>query len=46
MYIAVFLTNVEIPIITTSLVGITDDLGSYDRASWITSSYLLAYVGT
>jgi MFS family permease len=43
--IALFLTNIEIPIVTTSVATITDDLGSFDRASWITSAYLLGYVG-
>lgn len=40
-----FLTNLEIPIVTTALVGITTDLGGFDRANWITSAYLLGYVG-
>ena len=43
--IALFLTNLEIPIVTTSIVTITDDLGGFDKASWIISSYLLGYVG-
>ncbi|PVI01613.1 MFS general substrate transporter [Periconia macrospinosa] len=45
MCIALFLTNLEIPIVTTSLVAITDDLGGFDKAGWLISSYLLGYVG-
>lgn len=44
--IALFLTNLEIPIVTTSVVAITDDIGGFDKASWLISSYLLGYVGT
>ncbi|KAF1973917.1 MFS general substrate transporter [Bimuria novae-zelandiae CBS 107.79] len=44
MTIALFLTNLEIPIVTTSVVGITNDLGGFDKAGWLISSYLLGYV--
>ena len=40
-----FLVNLEIPIVTTSLVAITNDLHSFDQISWIISAYLLGYVG-
>ncbi|VUC24636.1 unnamed protein product [Clonostachys rosea] len=43
--LCLFLTNLEIPIVTTSLIGITDDLGDFNKASWVISSYLLGYVG-
>jgi MFS family permease len=45
LIISLFLANIEIPIVTTSIVTITDDLGGFDRASWITSAYLLGFVG-
>jgi hypothetical protein len=32
MSTALFLTNLEIPIVTTSVVAITDDIGGFDRA--------------
>lgn len=35
----------EIPIVTTSLVAITNDLGNVDNIGWVISSYLLGYVG-
>lgn len=40
-----FLTNLEIPIATTALVDITEDLGGFDKSSWVISAYLLGYVG-
>jgi MFS family permease len=43
--LSLFLTNLEIPIVTTSLVAITADLGGFDKVSWLISSYLLGYVG-
>jgi len=43
--LCLFLTNLEIPIVTTALVGITNDLGGFDKSSWIISAYLLGYVG-
>ncbi|EMR65128.1 putative efflux pump antibiotic resistance protein [Eutypa lata UCREL1] len=43
--IMLFLVQIEISIVTTSLVAITNDLGGFDTASWVVSSYLLGYVG-
>lgn len=40
-----FLSNLEIPVVTTALVGISDDLGGFRKASWVTTSYLLGYAG-
>lgn len=40
-----FLTNLEIPIVTTALVDITSELGGFNKASWIISAYLLGYSG-
>lgn len=36
----------EIPIVTTSIVGITNDLQGFSQSSWLTAAYLLTYVGT
>ncbi|KAF2659746.1 MFS multidrug transporter-like protein [Lophiostoma macrostomum CBS 122681] len=41
----VALTSLEVPVVTTSVATITDDLGRFDKATWITSAYLLGYVG-
>ncbi|KAK6844179.1 MFS multidrug transporter-like protein [Apiospora arundinis] len=43
--IMLFLVQTEISIVTTSLVAITQDLGGFNIASWVLSSYLLGYVG-
>ena len=40
-----FLTNLEIPIVVTALVGITNDVGGFQLTSWIVAAYLLGYVG-
>ena len=40
-----FLTNLEIPIVSTSLVGITNDLQGFSRSRWMVTAYLLTYVG-
>ncbi|PVH92041.1 MFS multidrug transporter-like protein [Periconia macrospinosa] len=40
-----FLQNIEIPIVVTALVSITDDIKGYGRVHWIVSAYLLGYVG-
>ncbi|GAM41182.1 hypothetical protein TCE0_041r14117 [Talaromyces pinophilus] len=43
-YETYFLTQVEITIVTTSLVSITNHVGGFDKASWIMSAYLLGFV--
>ncbi|PVI05167.1 MFS multidrug transporter-like protein [Periconia macrospinosa] len=43
--ISLFLTNLEIPVVTTALISITDDLGGLDHSAWVVSAYLLGYVG-
>lgn len=35
----------EIPIVTTSIVGVTNDLQGFSESSWLTTAYLLTYVG-
>ncbi|KAI0396977.1 major facilitator superfamily domain-containing protein [Xylariaceae sp. FL0594] len=42
--VMMFLTNLEVPVVTTALVAITNDLGSFDNAGWVVASYLLGYV--
>lgn len=43
--LGLFLTSLEIPIVTTSLVAITNDFGEFNNVGWVISSYLLGYVG-
>ncbi|CAJ2502464.1 Uu.00g098580.m01.CDS01 [Anthostomella pinea] len=42
--IMMFITNLEVPVVTTALVAITDDLGGFDSVGWVVASYLLGYV--
>ncbi|KAI0006766.1 putative multidrug resistance protein fnx1 [Xylariaceae sp. FL0662B] len=42
--IMMFLTNMEVPVVTTALVAITDELGGFDTVGWVVASYLLGYV--
>lgn len=43
--LCLFLANLEVSIVSTSLVSITDDLKGFSRTSWIVSGYLLTYTG-
>lgn len=40
-----FMVTFEIPVVATSIVAITDDLGGSENSSWLLTSYLLGYVG-
>lgn len=40
-----FLAGMDMTIASTSLVAITNDLGNFERASWILTSYSLGYIG-
>ncbi|KAI1179865.1 drug resistance transporter [Nemania sp. FL0916] len=41
--LGVFLVNLEISIVSTSLVSITNDLKHFSQASWVVTAYLLSY---
>ncbi|KAJ5683637.1 MFS general substrate transporter [Penicillium macrosclerotiorum] len=43
--LCLFLTNLEIPIVSTALVSIAGDLGGLDKIYWITTAYMLGYAG-
>jgi hypothetical protein len=43
--ICLFLVNMEITIVSTSLIAITNDLGGWSKNSWVLEAYLLTYVG-
>lgn len=42
--IVYFAVQVEISIVTTSLVNITQDITGFERAGWVMSAYLLGFV--
>ncbi|KAI0169916.1 major facilitator superfamily MFS-1 [Hypoxylon sp. FL1284] len=37
------MVGLEIPVVTTSLVAVADELSGFDKSSWVLSSYLLGY---
>ncbi len=43
--LATFLVNIEVSIVSTSLITIANNLGSFDRTSWIVTGYLVTYTG-
>ncbi len=43
--IAIFLPNLEISIVSTSLVAITDELHGFSQTGWIVVAYLITYTG-
>ncbi|PLB52350.1 MFS multidrug transporter [Aspergillus steynii IBT 23096] len=45
MFISLYLVNLEVTIVSTSLVTITDDLGGFDKTSWIVTAYLTTFTG-
>lgn len=40
-----FLVNLEVTIVSTSLVAITNDLHGFSETSWVVSGYLVTYMG-
>ncbi|KAI1192552.1 major facilitator superfamily domain-containing protein [Nemania serpens] len=42
--VMMFMVTFEIPVVATSIIAITDDLGGADNSSWLLTSYLLGYV--
>lgn len=43
--LGLFLVSLEVSIVATSLVAISDDLKGFDKSSWIVTAYLLTYTG-
>ena len=43
--LATFLVNIEVSIVSTSLVTITNSLHGFRETSWIVSGYLVTYTG-
>lgn len=39
------MVNLEVTIVSTSLIDITNDLQGFDRTSWIVTAYLLTFTG-
>ncbi|KAI1491646.1 major facilitator superfamily domain-containing protein [Biscogniauxia mediterranea] len=45
MALSTFLVNLEITIVSTSLVSITNELHDFGGSSWIVTAYLITYTG-
>ncbi|KAL8805180.1 MAG: hypothetical protein Q9200_005536 [Gallowayella weberi] len=43
--LALFLSTLEITIVSTALVSISDDLDGFHKSSWVITSYLITYTG-
>lgn len=43
--IMMFIVNLEVPVVITALVAITDDISGFENIGWVIASYLLGYVG-
>ena len=45
IWIIIFLVNLEVTIVSTALVAISNQLHSFDKSSWIVSGYQISYTG-
>jgi MFS family permease len=43
--IAIFLPNLEVSIVSTALVTITNDLQGFSKTGWVVVAYLVTYTG-
>jgi hypothetical protein len=41
--VSIFLVTLESTVISTAIVDITDDLGGYEKSSWLFTAYMLTY---
>ncbi|KAF2869201.1 major facilitator superfamily domain-containing protein [Massariosphaeria phaeospora] len=45
LLLPIFIVQMDSTITSTSILAITDDLGGYDKSSWVFTSYMLTYCG-
>jgi hypothetical protein len=45
LIVSIFIVQMESSIISTAVVDITDQLGGYEKSSWLFTAYLLSYCG-
>jgi hypothetical protein len=45
LIISMFIVQMDSSIISTSVVAITDQLGGYEKSSWLFTAYLITYCG-
>jgi hypothetical protein len=41
--VSIFLVTLESTVISTAIVDITDELGGYEKSSWLFTAYMLTY---
>jgi hypothetical protein len=46
LIISMFVVQLDSSIISTSVVDITDQLGGYEKSSWLFTAYLITFCGT
>lgn len=46
LMISLFVVQLDSSIISTSIVDITDNLGGYEKSSWLFTAYLITFCGT
>ena len=42
----IFSAQMESSIVSTSIVAITNELGGFDKSSWVFTGFMLTYAGT
>jgi MFS family permease len=46
LMICIYMVNVEVTIVSTSLITIANGFHSFNRTSWVVTGYLITYTGT
>ncbi|CAI4214153.1 unnamed protein product [Parascedosporium putredinis] len=46
LLLCLYLVNLEVTIVSTSLVSITNDLSGFEKTNWVMTGYLITYTGT
>lgn len=46
IWISFYLVNLEVTIVSTSLIAMTDELKGFDKTGWITTAFLSTFTGT
>lgn len=44
--LCMFLVNIEVSIVGTSLISITNDLGGFSQIGWVVTGYLITYTSS
>lgn len=44
--LGIFLATIEVSIVSTALVEITDELQAFNNSAWVVNAYLSSFTGT